>query len=98
MQVPETINKEKIAEMLKCKLGLSGILCEELVNRIFASIYEITSADTKLMLKNFGTFSINHKKARIGQNLQTKEKVNISSRTVFRFLAAEQLKNAVNRK
>lgn len=92
----ETINKNKIASMLKSKLGLSGVLCEEIVNQVIHCINYLTITEQKLMLKNFGSFYINNKNARCGINLQTKEKVTIAPRKVMRFIPAKQLKTLIN--
>ncbi len=90
-----TINKEKITEVVKANLGLSGALCEELVNQIFNSIYKLAETEQKLMLMHFGNFTIRHKKARVGQNMQTKEQVVIPQRKVFNFIAAKDLRNTI---
>lgn len=92
----ETITKEKIAQELKEKIGLSGVLCEEIVNKIFKEIYELISREQKLTLKNFGSFYLKQKKARPGQNLQTKETIIIAPRKVIRFIPAKALKKAIN--
>lgn len=93
----QTITKEKIVEMLKDKIGLSGTICEEIVNSIFQEIFEITQQDTRLRLKNFGTFYINNKKSRPARNLQTNKKIIIDSRKVLRFLPAKAFKNEINK-
>ncbi len=92
----ETINKSKIANMLKSELGLSAVLCEEIVNDVVHYINYLTITEQKLMLKNFGNFYINNKKARYGNNLHTKEKVIIAPRKVMRFIPAKQLKTLIN--
>lgn len=92
----ETINKDKIAQMLTTRLGLSRVLCEEIVNQIIDCINHLAVIEQKLMLKNFGIFFVNHKQARPGVNLQTKEKLIITARTVMRFIPAKQLKTLIN--
>lgn len=93
----ETINKEKISQLLKSKIGLSGVICEKIVNQIFAEIYEITKTEQRLTLKNFGSFFINNKKSRLGLNIKTKEQVIIAPRKVMRFTPAKALKSQINR-
>ena len=46
----------------------------------------------------FGTFSIRHKKSRIGRNPLTKEKKRISDRNVVLFKASKEFKDQVNLK
>ncbi|MGI4776284.1 MAG: HU family DNA-binding protein [Janthinobacterium lividum] len=90
------VTKEKIAEMLKSKIGLSGVVCEELVNTILEEILNLTIEHKKLRLKNFGTFFINPKKARLAQNLQTGETIPIAARDVLRFSPSKSLKEIIN--
>lgn len=92
----ETINKNKIANMVKSKLGLSAVLCAEIVNQVINSINYLTITEQELVLKNFGRFYLNNKKARCGINLKTKEKVTIAARKVMRFIPAKQLKILIN--
>lgn len=93
----ETITKEKIAQALKTKIGLSGVLCEEIINHIFKELYKLIEGDQKITLKNFGSFYLKSKKARPGQNLQTKETIIIPPRKVIRFLPAKALKKEINK-
>jgi hypothetical protein len=44
----QTITKEKIIEILKNEIGLSGVICEEIVNKIFSEIFEIARTSDKL--------------------------------------------------
>lgn len=90
-----TITKEKIAAMLKAKLGLSSIVCAEIVNQMFDNIQEII-IDQKLTLKNFGSFYTNTKKPRPGINFHTKEKIIIPAKKVTGFIASAKLKAIVN--
>jgi len=94
--IMQTITKEKIIEILKNEIGLSGVICEEIVNKIFSEIFEITKNKNKLKLKNFGNFYINSKKARPARNLQTNQVVMIAARKVLRFLPAKALKASIN--
>ncbi|WP_394355827.1 HU family DNA-binding protein [Candidatus Trichorickettsia mobilis] len=91
-----TITKEKITSMLKSKVGFSGMVCEEIVNQIFNQMQVILKSEQKLVLQKFGSFSINNKKARPGQNLQTKTQIIIEPRSVISFSPAKYLKNIIN--
>ncbi|MEM6339330.1 MAG: HU family DNA-binding protein [Pseudomonadota bacterium] len=96
MGKPETITKEKVAEKLKEKLGLSATLCEEIATHTFSEIFHLTKRDDKTMLQNFGTWKINHKKTRPGFNIRSGERVEIKPRTVLRFLPSRPLKEKIN--
>lgn len=90
-----TITKEKIATMLKARLGLSSIVCSEIVNQMFNNIQEII-VEQKLTLKNFGSFYTNIKKPRPGINFHTKEKIMIQAKKVTGFIASAKLKTIIN--
>lgn len=91
----KSVTKEKIVKMLKNEIGLSAVICEDIVNNIFSEIFTLTASNGKLRLKNFGSFYINSKSARPARNLQTNKEMMIKARKVLRFLPAEALKNCI---
>ncbi len=92
----ETITKEKIANLLKEKLGFSSLLCEEITNSIFSEMLDLSLNNNKFVLENFGKFQINHKKKRPAVNLQTGTALEIEPRRVLRFHPSRLLKEKVN--
>ncbi len=92
----ETITKEKIAYLLKEKLGFSSLLCEEITNTIFFEALDLSLNSEKLILTNFGKFQVYTKRKRPGINLQTGEALEIKPRRVIRFSPARLLKEKVN--
>jgi nucleoid DNA-binding protein len=96
MTKTETITKEKIAELLKERLGFSALLSEEITANIFREMLDITLGGEKLVLANFGKFQVYHKKKRPGVNLQTGAAMEISPRRVLRFNASAAFKEKVN--
>ncbi|MCC8416353.1 MAG: HU family DNA-binding protein [Rickettsia endosymbiont of Gnoriste bilineata] len=91
-----TITKEKIAYILKAKLGLSNLICEEIVEQIFSNIQQIVSKQ-RLTLEGFGSFCTSIKKPRPGVNFHTKEAVIIPEKQVIRFIPAKKLKLLINK-
>lgn len=91
-QEQETITKEKLTEHLKDSLGLSSLLCEEIVNVFFEEISSQTIRDSSVTINNFGKFFLNQKEARPGQNVKTGEEVQVPARTVLRFVPSRVLK------
>ncbi len=91
-----SITKEKIACMLKAKLGLSSLICEEIVNQIFNNIQQMASKQ-RLTLAGFGIFCTRIKKPRPGINFHTKEVVIIPEKEVIRFIPARKLKLLINK-
>ena len=92
----ETITKEKIANLLKVRLGFSSLICEEITNSIFAEIVDLSLNNTKLVLPKFGKFQVYSKSKRPGLNLKTREALEIEPRKVLRFSPASSLKEKIN--
>jgi nucleoid DNA-binding protein len=92
----ETITKEKIANLLKEKLGFSSLICEEITNGIFFEILDLSLNNKKLVLPNFGKFQVHSKSKRPGLNLKTREALEIEPRKVLRFSPASSLKEKIN--
>lgn len=92
----ETITKEKIANLLKERLGFSSLICEEITNSIFSEILDLSLNNKKLVLPNFGKFQVHSKGKRPGLNLQTREILEIEPRKVLRFSPSSLLKKKIN--
>lgn len=91
-----SITKEKITCMLKSKLGLSNLICEEIVNQVFSNIQQMASKQ-RLTLSGFGSFCTSIKKSRPGINFHTKEVVIIPQKEIIRFIPARKLKLLINK-
>jgi hypothetical protein len=96
MHKVSTITKEKISEKLRSQLGLSLSLCEEITLHVFAEILNLAKKDEKIMLQNFGTWKINHKKTRPGFNIHSGNSVSIPPRIVLQFNPSKSFKDKVN--
>lgn len=92
----KTITKEKLSEHLRDNLGFSYSLCEEIVNSFFEELAHNTIENSAVTIKNFGRFFINNKDSRPGQNVKTGETVEISARSVLRFLPSRRLKQKLH--
>lgn len=98
MNKQKTITKEHIASQLYTQLGFSMSICEEFIQELLDELYLLTKQDESLTILNFGKFYINHKKPRPGFNIHTNETIEITSRSVMRFIPSKILKNKVNNK
>lgn len=92
----DTINKEKISQMLEKKIGFPFSVSKDLVSTTFESAMEILLKQKSLKIKNFGSFSVKHKSARPGLNLKTGEMLQISEREVIRFIPSRNLKKELS--
>ena len=96
MQKSTTITKEKIADQLKNKLGLSSLICEEITLHVFSEILQLTKNKRKTTLQNFGAWKISHKNPRPGFNIKTGNSVTIKARSVLSFTPAKSFKKKIN--
>jgi DNA-binding protein HU-beta len=82
---------EALAKKTKCSKSCAG----ECLNAILDEITKSLKSGKDVVLTGFGSFTVTKRKARTGRNPQTGETIKIPARTVPRFKAGKQLKNAV---
>ncbi len=91
-----TVTRNTLVEALNQDVGLSRNECAELLEDILRTITDRLAEGTTVKIANFGSFSVRHKKTRMGRNLKTGEEVPISARRVVVFKPAQKLKHRVN--
>ena len=80
------------------QIGFSKKISASLLGDFLLTVIESLILEKKLKISKFGTFTIRHKKSRIGRNPLTKEKKKISDRNVVLFKASKEFKDIVNSK
>ncbi len=90
------VTRTTLVDALNQEVGLSKNECAELVEDILRTITDRLAEGTTVKITNFGSFSVRHKRTRMGRNPQTGEKVPISARRVVVFKPAQKLKHRVN--
>ena len=88
--------KKDLINSIYMQIGFSKKIASNLLEDFFLTISENLKLEKKLKISNFGTFSIRHKKSRIGRNPLTKEKKIISDRNVVLFKASKEFKELIN--
>jgi DNA-binding protein HU-beta len=78
------------------KSGLTKKDSEKALNAMEAAITEELSKGGKVQLMGFGTFEVSERKARVGTNPKTKEKINIAASKSVKFGVGKKLKDSVN--
>ncbi len=78
------------------QLGFSKKICENLLEDFFIILLEELIENKIVKISNFGTFTLRHKKSRLGRNPKTLEKSIISERNVILFKPSKQLKKYIN--
>ena len=66
-----------------------------IVNNLITRVGDSLKGGEEVRLNNLGTFSLNHREARMGRNPATGEQVQIAAKTAIKFKATKSLADAV---
>ena len=91
------IKSELIMRLAK-KTGLSKTDSKKAVDTIFDEIIRVLSDGGRVELRNFGILSLRTRKARIGRNPKTGEKVQVVQKQIPFFKAGKAVTKALNKK
>ena len=89
------VSKEKLAELVAEKTGLSKTKASEVITAVTTSITECLSDGEEVRLVGFGTFLVSKRKATTGRNPQTGASMHIAASKVPGFKAGKGLKDKV---
>ena len=92
----QNLTKKEIINSIYMQLGYSKKLIENILEDLFEVLLESLKQKGKVKISNFGTFTLRHKKPRIGRNPKTKQEAIISERNVILFKPSKFLKNTIN--
>ena len=92
----ETLTRAELAELIYSEVGISKTEASEIVDQFFEEIILDLIDGNSVKLTSFGTFSVKHKKERIGRNPKTKESVIIPSMKKIVFKPSKKIKNQLN--
>ena len=90
------MNKNDLVAAVASSTGLSKADSAKAVDGVVASITSSLSGGTEVRLVGFGTFSVSHRKATMGRNPRTGERIQIAATNVPKFKSGKALKAAVN--
>ena len=90
------LTKKEIINSIYMQLGYSKKIAENLLEDFLSIILDELIKKKKVKISNFGTFTVRHKKSRIGRNPKTLEKKIITERNVISFKPSKNLKNYIN--
>lgn len=90
------LTKLTLVDTLYEKLGFSKKEAADLVELVFDSLKTTLEKGEKIKISGFGNFVVREKRARIGRNPQTGEKIEITARKVLTFRPSQILKDQVN--
>ena len=92
----KTWTRNDIIEAISENVGLSLSESSLIIEEIFELILSELEKGNDVKISSFGTFSVRHKKTRIGRNPKTGIEVPIKERNVVTFSASNVLKSQFN--
>ena len=90
----KTWTRNDIIEAISQNVGLSLTDSSLIVEEIFEFILNELENGDDVKISSFGTFSVRHKKSRIGRNPKTGVEVPITERNVVSFSSSNVLKSS----
>jgi len=85
-----------IADLTASNPHLRGGDLELVVGAVFGQITAALARGQRVELRGFGAFTVKPRKARIGRNPRTGEKVPVNAKTVLAFRAGRELQRRLN--
>ena len=89
----KTWTRNDLMEAISDGVGLSLNESSDIIENIFDYILKDLENGEDVKISSFGTFSVKHKKSRIGRNPKTGIEVSIKARNVVSFYSSNVLKS-----
>ena len=93
----KTWTRNDLMEAISDGVGLSLNEASDIIENIFDYMLKDLENGEDVKISSFGTFSVKHKKSRIGRNPKTGEKVNVPEKYVPHFKPGKELKIKVDK-
>ncbi len=93
----KTITRADLTEAVYQEVGLSRNESAQLVESVLEEISACLTTGESVKVSSFGSFSVRHKRARMGRNPKTGEEVPIKPRRVLVFRPSHVLKEQINK-
>lgn len=90
------MTKADLIDSVSNKTELPRQRAEEIVNGVFDDIIAALKNEDKVNISGFGTFSVSHRKGRIGRNPKTGEAIEIAPSRAAKFKAGKTLKESLS--
>jgi DNA-binding protein HU-beta len=90
------VTKADIVDRIATGTGLTKIETEAVVNGFITTLIETLNEGDGIELRGFGSFRVQHRKARKARNPQTNEEVRIGPRYVPVFRPSKELRRMVD--
>lgn len=91
-----SVTKAELVAHIASEAGLKKVQAEAALSAMTGAIQAALVSGKKVVLVGFGTFSRQHRKARMGRDPQTKRPINIPASNSVKFKPGKAMKDAVN--
>lgn len=91
------MNKQELIDAVAIAADISKIAAATAVESVLDNIAKALKKDERVTLIGFGNFSVSNRKARIGMNPKTGEKIQIPARKAPKFTPSAALKDLLNK-
>ena len=95
--INKNFTRKDLSNKIFKKLGFTKNLSSKIVDDFFEILILEIIKSNKIKISSFGTFTVLHKKERIGRNPKTKIEVKILPRKTVKFKSSSLLKEKFNK-
>ena len=95
--IKKNFTRRDLSNKIFKNLGFAKNVSSKIVDDFFEILILEIIKSNKVKISSFGTFSVLHKKERIGRNPKTKIEAKICSRKVVKFKSSSLLKEKFNK-
>ena len=90
------MNKSDLTDRFAARAGIPKSHAQAHINTIFELMGEALAEGEKVVVSDFGTFTVSHRKGFQGQNPRTGEPIEVSARRIPVFKCGKALKRSLN--
>lgn len=91
------MNKTQLIDAIASEAGLTKVQAREALEAMLTTTVQSLGRGEDVTLVGFGSFKVVERKARMGMNPQTKQKIEIPATKVVRFKPGSDIENAVKK-
>lgn len=91
-----SVTKADLVSSMAAEAGLKKVEAEKALVALTNAIQAALQGARKVTLVGFGTFSVAHRKEKVGRDPQTKKPIKIAAHNAVKFTSGKALKDSVN--
>ena len=91
------MNKTQLIDAIASEAGLTKVQARQALEAGLTTTMQTLGRGEEVTIVGFGSFKVAERKARLGMNPQTKQKIEIPAARVVRFKPGSELENAVKK-